>query len=51
MQPAQPCTRQVQKSPNPPTIVAGRVIRLTRMVNLLQRTERCTAERLARPLG
>ena len=51
MGPAQPRTRQVQKSPNPPSIGAARVIRLIRMVNLLQSTERCTAERLTRPSG
>ncbi|MCH8152380.1 MAG: transcriptional regulator [Planctomycetes bacterium] len=51
MEPAQPRARQVQKSPNPPSIVAGRVSRHIRMVNLLQSTERCTAERLARHLG
>ena len=47
MGPALPSTRPVQKSPNPPSIVAGRVSRIIRMVNLLQSTERCTAEQLA----
>ncbi len=51
MGPAQARTRPVQKSPSPPPIVTGRVSRLIRMVNLLQSTERCTAERLARHLG
>ncbi len=50
MEPAQPRTRQVQKSPNPPSIVAGRVTRLIRLVNLLQGTERYTAEQLAKHL-